>query len=111
MWAWILESVPLDYGSKEPDPALFFSSFQDANKIFFIIKFFCLLLNVLYMVHLYKSFKKSLSHKTAEIKVFFYFLLVDNTARIQSRTNDYNFGFGGPIKLTDPMNPDPELWI
>ncbi len=54
--------------------------------------------------------KVFLSHKTAEIKVFFYFLLVDDTVRIWSRTNDYNFGFGGPIKLTDTMNPDPELW-
>jgi hypothetical protein len=62
------------------------------------------------MVHLDQSLKKFLSHKTAEIKVFLYFLLVDNTVWIQSRTNDYNFGFGGPIKLTDSMNPDPELW-
>jgi hypothetical protein len=72
----------------DPDPALYFSGFQDANK-----NNFCLLLTVGFTL-VFKDNKFLRSNKTIEIKGFLNFLLLTE-----------GYGPRRPKKLTDP---DPE---
>ncbi len=54
----------------DPDPALFVTDLQDANKKLFFSKFFCLLLFEGTFISFFKDKRSSGSHKTAGIMVF-----------------------------------------
>jgi hypothetical protein len=80
---WNRESVPLDY---EPGSCFLFKGFQDANKKFFFLSFYCL--------HLHQSSKIT---SYLEVKVILNFLL--DYGRIRSRSRIQ--------KLTDPEHCAP----
>jgi hypothetical protein len=55
----------------DPDPSIFITDLQDANKkLIFSNKFFCILLFEGTFTSFFKDKKAKRSHKTVEIKVF-----------------------------------------
>jgi hypothetical protein len=55
----------------DPDPAIFITDLQDANKNKFPKRIFCILLFEGTFTSFFKDKKPKRSHKTVEIKVFF----------------------------------------
>jgi hypothetical protein len=92
---WITDPDPA------PDPALFVNDFQDANKTKKIFLKFCLLHTVgSTFTPVFKDNKSLKSHKTVEIKVFLYFLLVDGRTRIRYKL----LRIRDAQKFTDPVS-------
>jgi hypothetical protein len=88
----------------DPHPAVFIIGRQDANKKKRIKKkFFCILLFEGTFTSFFKNKTSKRSHKTIEIKVFFFLCLL-NDRRIR-------FWIQEAQKHVDPVDPDPQHWL
>jgi hypothetical protein len=68
----------------DPDPSIFITDLQDANKKLIKKKFFCILLSEDIFTKFFKGKKSIRSHKTVEIKVFLTILLHGRRIRIHT---------------------------
>jgi hypothetical protein len=97
---------PLQW-TTDPDTALFFGDFQDANtKVKFCPKFFCFFLSEGTFTSVFKDNKFLRSHKNCRNQGFSSFLHV--VGLIRKNNYRYGSGSGRTQKLTVPTNPEPE---